>query len=528
MAPQAVAAERGRAVLARGGNAVDAAVTAAFVQCVIDPHMCGIGGCGAMVIYTAATDTTDVLEFYARAGSLVREDQWASSFIRETADRYGYRVEGYVNDVGYSSIGIPGTVAGLYEALNRFGTISWDQAIAPAISLAREGVRLPGFMRWDSGDAGADPDWTPHLQRIQTTSASAEVYTNSGSLWQLGDLLVQADYGRTLEIIARQGPDAFYRGEIAEVMAADLAINGASITRDDIANYKVRAPAPLRGTYRGRMLVTTPPPGGGMTLLQVLNFLEGFDFAKLGWPSSEAAALLIEAMRWAFRDRDLHLADAAFVEVPTERLLDKAYAEAAHAGLRLPPAGIPFRESAGTTHVSVLDQAGNAVSLTHTLGESSGVVTSGLGFPYNNYLNCFDPRPGRANSLAPGKARATMMCPTIITNRGRVEAVVGAPGGTKIVSAVAQVLVHLFDHDMRPTEAVNEARLDWQAEAVEVEARVPLSIVDSLRDLGLRVNQRMLSYDDYFGRPQVIARCSDGRLRGASDPRDDGGVALEA
>jgi gamma-glutamyltranspeptidase/glutathione hydrolase len=254
-----------------------------------------------------------------------------------------------------------------------------------------------------------------------------------------------------------------------------------------------------------------------MTLLQMLNFLERFDLSALKWPSVEAARLRVEAMRWAFADRDAHLADPHFAEVPTGSLLEKEYA--------LNAAG-HIHDSPTTTHISVIDAAGNAVSMTHTLGISSGVVTPGLGFSYNNYLNCFDPRPGRVNSLEPGKTRITMMVPTIVFSDEGVRAIAGAPGGTRIVGAVLQVLLNLLDHGMTPVEAVSAPRIDFQAEFAEVEGRVPEAVVAGLRANGITVHRRPYNYDSYFAQVQLISRSADGSLRGASDPRRDGGVEL--
>src|SRR5438270_416632 len=270
----------------RGGNAVDAAVTCAFVQGVIDPQMCGIGGCGVMLVHSPQAGDT-LLEFYGTAGSRVREDQWESIFIREAADRYGYVLEGWLNDVGYQSVCVPGTVAGLHEALKRFGTISWE----------------------------------------------------------------------------------------------------------DLETYRVNVTEPIRGTYRDLQVTAAGPPAGGLTLLQMLNFLEGYDIGAAGWPSTEAARLLVEAMAWAVADREMHIADPRFVDLPVGALADKQYAAK--------PREV-IADRADTTQICVVDDGGNAVSLTHTLGSASGVVTPGLGFGYNDYMNCFDPRPGRPNSVRPG------------------------------------------------------------------------------------------------------------------------------
>ena len=258
-------------------------------------------------------------------------------------------------------------------------------------------------------------------------------------------------------------------------------------------------------------MVTAGPPEGGLTLLQMSNFLERHELAPLGWPSLEAARLRVEAMRFAFADRERYLADPKFADIPVERLLAKEYAN--------------VHDRGETTHVCVVDDAGNAVSMTHTLGAASGVVTPGLGFMYNDYLNCFDPRPGRVNSLAPGKTRWTMITPAIVFDGGKLRAVVGAPGGTKIVTGVLQALVNLLDHGMTTVEAVSAPRIDHQGEVVTAEGRMPESVLAGLRQLGYEVQRRVLNYDSYFARVQLIG-ARDGVLSGASDPRKDGGVAL--
>jgi gamma-glutamyltranspeptidase/glutathione hydrolase len=423
-------------------------------------------------------------------------------------------------------VAVPGTVAGLALALERHGSIAWADALAPAIRLAAGGFPVTGALR-ASWQSEASPDQLPMRERIQLTAPARALYTNDGELKELGELLVQSDYARTLEVLADKGPDVFYRGELAALMAADFERNGGSITAADLAGYQAEVSRPLESTYRGLRVLAPPPPAGGLPLLQMLNFLEGYELAALEWPGVETARLRVEAMGWAFADRERHLADPHFAEIPVERLLDKRYAEAARArvaaGERF--AGRAPVDAASTTHVCVIDEAGDAVSLTHTLGSSSGVVTEGLGFSYNNYLNCFDPRPGRVNSLAPGKTRITMMVPTLVFDGGRVRAVAGAPGGTKIVTGVLQTLLNVFDHGMSPVEAVSAPRIDYQADLVQAEGRVPVAVIDGLRAAGYQVNRRPQNYDFYFANAQLIVVAPDGKLRGASDPRKDGGAA---
>jgi gamma-glutamyltranspeptidase / glutathione hydrolase len=514
--PQPLAAEAGRAVLRAGGNAVDAAVAAAFVQGVVDPMMCGIGGSGVMLVYLAAEGRTEVIDFYARAGSQVRPEQWERLFLREAADRYGYVLDGWVNDCGYQSVGIPGTVAGLAEALRRHGSLSWTEVLAPGLEAARRGLEVSGtvydYWRRDQG-----PDVVSSERRIQWTPESRRLYTKGGTLYEPGERIVNQDLARTYERLQMAGSDDFYRGELARAIAADFQANGGFITEADLASYRAGVSEPVSGSYRGRRLLAAGPPAGGLTLLQMLNYLEGTS-KEPGWPSAELAQRRVEAMAWAMGERGRWLADPRFVEVPVDELIAKEYAAAAREA----------HESPTTTHLCAVDAAGNAVSLTHTLGTYSGVVTPGLGFTYNNYLNCFDPRPGRVNSLAPGKTRVTMMVPTLVFGGDRLEVVAGAPGGTRIVTGVLQALLNLLDHGMSPVEAVSAPRLDFQGESVQAENRLTAEILDGLRPLGYPVKRRPLSYDPYFARVQLIQLDEAGHPRGASDPRADGGVALEA
>jgi len=513
--PQPAAAEAGLAVLRQGGNAVDAAVTTALVQGVIDPMMCGIGGSGVMLIHLADAGRQEVIEFYARAGSGVREDQWEHLFIREAGDRYGYVLQDWVNDCGYQSVGVPGTVAGLAEALRRHGTISWARALQPGIEAAHAGMLVTGnFRNYLITDYG--PDVAPSEERIRWTPESRRIYTKEGRLYSLGEVIANPDLARTYERLADAGPEDFYQGQIASTIAADFAGSSGSINTEDLSGYRPRVCEPVSGSYRNRRLVTPGPPAGGMTLLQMLNYLEGFDLAAAGWPSARSARLRVEAMDWAMAEREHHLADPLFTPVPVTELTAKEYAAAARAA----------HDSPTTTQVCVVDAAGNAVSMTHTLGSSSGVVTPGLGFMWNNYLNCFDPRAGRVNSLAPGKTRVTMMVPTMVMAGDRPEVVVGAPGGTRIVNGVLQILLNLIDHGMTPLEAVSAPRVDFQGETVQAELRVPTYVLAALRERGFSVRQRPLSYDSYFSRVQVIQVSADGELIGASDPRGDGGIAL--
>lgn len=522
VAPETLAGEAGLEVLERGGNAVDAAVTAAFVQGVVSPLSTGLGGWGLMVVHDAESGVQHCLDFQARAGSRVREDQWASIFLGQTPEKNLYRVEGAVNDIGYGSIGVPGVVRGLAEALARFGSIGWEQAIAPALALARAGVRASRSLLDNNVRA-------PETRaRLGASTDSARIFLPGGQVPAIGDRLDTSDLAATLGRLATAGPDDFYEGEIARRIADDLTAHGSTIAAEDLRDYRPRLRAPIRSTYRDVEIVTAPPPSGGTALVQMLNFLEGYEPSRWDAGGADAPDRLAAAMAWAFADRDRLLGDPEFVSVPTDRLTSKDYAAEARARFAAGDRFLPTStlEEVGTTHVSVVDGHGNAVALTTTLGAYSGVVSPGLGFMFNNHLALFDPRPGRANSLAPGKTRITMMTPAVVLDGGRVRAVIGARGGTRIVGTVLQVLLHLIDGGAGVLEAVCAPRVDCQGEEVVLEGRIRTGVAAELARRGWRVNHLAESWSMYFAKAQVVQVAPDGTCTGASDPRGDGGLAL--
>lgn len=510
-----------------GGNAMDAAITAAFVQGVVDPQMCGIGGGGALIA-RQANGGAEVIEFYPRAGSLVRPDQWTAAVKGVVPDRYGYELDGARNDVGYESVAVPAAIRGFDTALRRHGTISWREALEPAIAVAEDGFKVTATLV-GSWSAVPNPGLVAMRDRIQATSASRRIFTKDGRLHSAGELLRQPELAATMRVLAQEGPDAFYTGSIGKILVDDLAANGSTVTADDLAACRAEVVPPLQGTFRGRQILTVPPPGGGACVIQMLNFIEALGVDVSEWPSPSAVGDVAEAMAWTFADRDRDLADPRFHPVRTDEMVSKERALAAARHYR---SGHRFAASADlvdqptTSHISVVDSRGNAVSLTHTLGSSSGVVPDRLGFSLNNYLNTFDPVPGRPNSLAPGKTRFTMMSPTIVVEDARTAIVVGAPGGTKIAGAVFQVLLHLIDRGLDPVAAVSAPRVDLQADTLEAEGRLPAYVVRALTEAGYSVHRRSANLDTYFAQVQVVHMDALGRASAASDPRRDGGAAI--
>jgi gamma-glutamyltranspeptidase/glutathione hydrolase len=531
VAPQPLAVEEGAAVLRQGGNAIDAVIAAALVQGVIDPLSCGLGGFGMMVVYMAGRRDTVCLDFNGRAGSKATADMWQRAIERPAIGDAGYVLKGKVNDIGYQSIGVPSTVMGLRESWRRFGSWPWEDLFQPAIAHARLGYAIPAELarKWRNSDFAGRSN---SLERFTATPAAARTFTQDGKLLAAGDLLVNPDLADTLEIVAREGPAAFYHGRLAETMAHDLEAHDALLTGADLAACRIVVTEPLRATYRNYEIVTSPAPGGGLTVVQILKILEGYDLRALAHNDASYIHLLAMAMKAAFADRNRFVGDPLFVAVPEAKLRSEAHARQWRETIEHGDAfdvGFPRSwESADTTHISAIDGAGNCVSLTHTLGVCSGVMTPGLGFMYNETMRLFDPIPGGPNSIAPGKARVTGMAPTIIFKDGRPFLILGAPGGNRIMSAVSQTILNVIDHRMTLLEAVVAPRIDCQGDFIDVEGRIPRSTCHELEQRGHHIVRDPASYGSFPARVHAILVDPDrGLLVGAADPRDYG-MALSA
>ena len=525
VAPQPPAAEAGADILREGGNAFDAAVAAAFVQAATDPFMCGIGGIGVAQVYDATTGEHIILDFVGRVGARARPDQWAK-LARRTAEGKTY-VEGWGNYLGYQSILIPGTVAGLAAIHAGRGRLPWRDLVQPAIRILRDGFPLPTYIT----DYFLDTHQYPlgaHVPTfdafVRTTDAMARLWLrDDGSPRRIGDHLTNPDYAAMLECIAEEGADAFYRGAIAGRIMADFAAHDALITADDLASTQAIVRTPLRSAYRGATVATSPL--GGATVLQILNILEGFPLAEMEHNGADYLHLLAAAMHLAFSERDQLTGEGD--DVTLEHLLSTQHAAELRA--RIDAAGVPAEAAAvpGTTHLSVADKDGSAVALTHTLSMGSGVVTEGLGFQYNNGMGSFDPLPGKPRSIAPGKPRITPMAPTMVFRGGGPEMILGSPGSNAIINAIAQVLVNCIDFGMTPLEAVSAPRIHCEGGPVMTETRIPAAVQRALAARGHQLRPRPFAYDSLQGRIQLIARGDEGWI-GASDPRRDGGIALYA
>lgn len=530
VAPQPRAAEVGAAVLAKGGNAFDAAVATGFAQTVVDPFMAGIGGMGSCNYYVAKTREHGFLGFHSRAGSKVSPGMWEKDAAGQT-EISGYTLfEDDRSELGYTSIMTPGTLAGFGGLQSKLGSLPWAEVMKPAMDILRTGFDLPGYVAdlFTMPNLGGE---AVRMRQIHRTPDMKKIWVKpDGSLYKAGERYRNDDLLRTMERIAADGSDDFYRGRLGREIGADMEKNGAFITTADLEDYQARWQKPLHVKYRGYDIYSGTAPTSGLTALEILNFMEGFDLESMEYGGPEHFNVLASAMKWAHRDRKQYLGDPEYVDLPAERLLSKAYAQEIQDAIRkgkLPEAG-GTRPPEDTTHVTVWDSEGNVVSMTHTLVVSSGVVTPGLGFPYNNSMKLAGVSKEGPNALAPRKARNVGMAPTLVFKDGEFVLAVGAPGGSVIISSVVQSLMNVIHFGMTPVEAVSAPRLHCEGGAVFCESRVLTPTVKALEKHGHKVKHHPVAYDMIFSRAQLIAKHPDGTVRGASDPRHDGGVPVAA
>ncbi|MBI4790064.1 MAG: gamma-glutamyltransferase [Chloroflexi bacterium] len=528
-----VAVEEGAKVLAEGGNAIDAAVTCAFVQSVVSPQMCGIGGYLILTLLRSSDPSPISLDAPATAGSRATPTVWHDvPLLEKTREQWGYALVGKPNVIGYQSICTPGTVKGLASILKRWGTISWARAIAPAVRIAEEGFVVERHMAMSWKERGHSPGDTVLLDYVRSNAEARRIYLNAdGSAHDSGETIRNPDQGRTLARLSSAGAEDFYQGELAQIMSRDLEAHGAFVTAKDLADYRLREPAPLTGTYRNYSIATSGAPHGGPTLLALLNILEGYDLKALGHNSAEYIYRVSMAMKAAFADRNQYLADPQFVDVPVDWMVSKQRAKEwqhlidSNQVISIQNTSQPSKH---TSHISVVDRDGNCVSLTHSLGASSGVITPGLGFMYNNSMINFDPSPGRPNSIQAGKGRLTGMAPTIVSDGTKPIAILGASGGNFIITSVAQVIVNLVDFGMPLPEALTTPRFECQTGSIFVQSRIPEYVCAQVR----KRHPIMRLSDQYGGVGPIAAVVNavsidpvSGKVSGAGDITG-GGTAL--
>ncbi|MEA2586395.1 MAG: gamma-glutamyltranspeptidase / glutathione hydrolase, partial [Thermomicrobiales bacterium] len=532
------AAQAGADVLARGGNAVDAAVACALVAGVVEPWMNGIGGGGYLVRHDPRSDEATVVEFPMVAPAGAQEEMFPLSGAGTDAALFGWpAVVDNANIVGHRAAAVPGTVAGLALALERYGSISFAQALAPAIDHAEAGVPVTWHTTLEIARDLANLARFPATRAVFCDANGFAPFTIDGSR---PVMLRQADLARTLRRLADEGPRSFYEGELGEAMARHLAENGASFTAADFANYQPVISQAVRAPFDGHELVTVGGATGGTTLAESMRLLDGLGVGRLDHNAPEALHLTAQAFRIAFADRYAYLADPRHVEVPLKALLSDDYVgerrkeiqegptRGTSAGSRerlgvrhsLATSMADYAKGGSTTHLSVIDKDGVAVSLTQTLLSvwGSRVVVPGTGVLLNNGMMWFDPEPGRPNSVGGGKRPLSNMSPAILTRDGRALAALGASGGRRILNCVAQLAINLIHHGMTMQPAVSAPRIDASTPDLLVDARLAASTREALASLGHRVvvkDERQFRGD--FASPACV-QFADGVFRGGVDP----------
>ncbi len=521
-----IASRIGAEVLEAGGNAVDAAIATGFALAVVHPTAGNIGGGGFMVIRFPDGRTTAV-NFREKAPLAAHP----AMFLDENGE-YSSRI----HHNSHLSVGVPGTVAGFALAHERYGTGEWGRLVDPAVGLAGEGFELSEAL------AGS---LSRTLRSMERYPASLAKFSKDGVPYEAGEVWQQPDLAGTLTRIRDQGRDGFYLGETARLIAEEMERGGGMITEEDLARYEAQERTPIRGTYRGYEIISMPPPSsGGTALVEMLNILEGFDLVAMGHNSTDYVHHLTEAMRRAYRDRALYLADADFADPPLDRLTSKEYAATLRAGIDPSAASISApsdvalpEESPETTHYSVVDADGMAVSVTYTLeaGYGSKIVVPGAGFLLNNEMGDFNAGPGltddrgligtEPNLARPEQRMLSSMTPTILARDGELVAVVGSPGGRTIINSVLQVVLNFIDFEMDIQEAVSAKRFhhQWLPDQIRIEADgVTPATLASLESMGHAA--RMSGSQ---GRTHcIMIDPRTGEIIGAPDPRDeDGGAA---
>jgi gamma-glutamyltranspeptidase/glutathione hydrolase len=502
----ALASQAGLEMLKAGGNAVDAAVAAAFAIGVVEPNASGIGGEGMMVVYLAGTGKAVAID-YRSAGP-------ASADFPDG-----------IPETGHAAVAIPGTVAGLTLALQKYGTMPLSRVLAPAARLAEEGFVISPTL------AGVILD---NFDAIKKNAPLARLLCPGGLPLEVGDTLKNPELGASLRAIAAGGADVFYKGALADALAAEMAAHGGRLTKADLASYRAVEREPVRGRYRGYDIVSAPPPVAGVTLIEILQILGAFDVSNETRLSPRYVHLAAEAMKRGFADFAAAVGDPDFVKVPVAELTSADYAmrRAAEIGpgtmsARVSAGVVARQESPSTTSLSVADARGNMVALTQTISDFFGakVVIDGTGIILNNEMKNFGARGG-PNAVAPGKRMRTMIAPTILLKDGKTFATLGTPGAARIVSTMALLVSNLVDFRMSMQEAIEAPRFharDTEAD-LSVEARMPPATTNALAKMGYRI-KTYRDFDLFFGGAQGIVIDPKTGLRiGGADPRRDGAV----
>ena len=524
---EALATEIGVEVLKNGGNAIDAAVSVAFALAVTLPRAGNLGGGGFMIVHSAESGETVAIDYREMSGGAAFRDMYLDD--QGEADKQKSRFSGL-------AVGVPGTVAGMALALENYGSITLAEALAPAIALAEQGIVIT-------------PDLSDSLkglsERLQKWPSSTSIfYKEGGVAYEPGETLVQSDLAASMKLIAEEGPSAFYEGPIAEKIVTAVEAAGGNLTLEDFKTYEVKLREPISGTYRGYEIASMPPPSsGGIHIVQILNTLEGLPLGFLGHNSADSIHMIAEAMKYAYADRSEYLGDPDFFDVPIGELTSKSYAAdilgnisqgRAATAAEIGPGDLAPYESSETTHFSVVDADGNAVSNTYTINFTygTGMVADGTGILLNNELDDFSVKPGvpnaygliggEANAVEARKRPLSSMSPTIVLKDGKPFLITGSPGGSRIITTTLQVISNVIDHGMNVAEATHAPRVhhQWLPDELRVEDGLSPDTIRLLEQRGQKVVIK-----NAMGSTQSIM-VTEGGLYGASDPRRAGALTL--
>jgi gamma-glutamyltranspeptidase / glutathione hydrolase len=523
---QELASQVGLDILRQGGNAVDASVAIGFALAVVAPYAGNIGGGGFMMIHDARSGKNVALDFREMAPAAASRDMYLDAQGNVVPDRSLHT---------HLAVGVPGTVAGLTHALNRYGSMKLADVMAPAIKLAEQGYTVTPTLAMILASE------RPHLARWKSTR---DIFFKQDRPLQAGEKLVQKDLARSLRLIAKQGPAVFYEGEIGARIVAEMQQHDGLITAADMKRYQTIEREPVTGNYRGYQIVSMPPPSsGGAHIVEILNMLEHYPLRQYGANSAQTIHLMAEAMKLAYADRATYLGDPDFNKIPIQGLTSRAYAddlvkkidpEHATPAKQIAPGKPQPYESDQTTHFSVADQNGNLVATTYTLNLSfgSGIVASGTGIMLNDEMDDFSAKPGvpnafglvggDANAVGPGKRPLSSMSPTLVLKDGKPFLVTGSPGGSRIITTTLQIILNVIDHDMNVAEATIAPRIhhQWLPDQLRIEKGISADTIKILQDKG-----QQISVQAAMGRTQTI-QIKDGKFYGFSDPRNPDGRAL--
>lgn len=524
-----LASEAGAAILAQGGDAVDAAVATAFALAVVLPSAGNLGGGGFMLGLRSEDHALYAIDYREKAPAAAHEKMFLDS---------NGNYDPLLATLTHASSGVPGTVAGLWLAHQKYGKLPWAQVLQPAIHLARDGfpitLNLVNSLDKVKG-------------RLLRYRGGGAFYKAGGASYVPGELFKQPTLARTLSLLAKSGPDAFYRGPIADLIVAEMKRGNGLITHQDLQNYTARERVPVRGTYRGFEVVSMPPPSsGGVHVVQMLNILENFDLATMGAGSAAAYSKMAESMKYAFADRSRHMGDPDFYDVPISWLMSKLYAEGIAEKIKaqgvvaastIAPGVDPYPDGPDTTHFSVVDSEGNVVSNTFTLNFSfgSGIVVEGAGFLLNNEMDDFSSKPGSpnaygllgesANAIAPDKRPLSSMTPVIVLKDNKPRYVLGAPGGSLIITSVLQAIVNAIEFKMSLADAIQFDRIhhQWQPDVLSLDPRFNAEAQNALRAMGYSTETM-----SFLPVVEGIELSENGWMFGFSDMRraDGGAVGL--